>query len=101
VIKNLKFKTEKQPTDLEKQLARLFAKLDDIEAMDSEEYDRVSDQIKKLYPLKETDSKTGVSSDVMVSAVSNLVGIAMILQYEHVHVVTSKALGFIGKSLKR
>lgn len=101
MINKLKFKTEKQPTDLEKQIARLFAKLDEIDEMHSEEYDKVSDQIKKLYPLKETDSKTGVSSDVMVSAVSNLVGIFMILQYEHANVITSKALGFIGKSLKR
>jgi hypothetical protein len=100
MIRNFKFKTA-EPTDLEKQLARLFAKLDDIDEMDSEEYDKVSDQIKKLYPLKETDSKTGMSSDVLVGAASNLVGILMILQYEHAHVVTSKALGFIGKSLKR
>ncbi|QEQ93894.1 hypothetical protein SEA_KARDASHIAN_29 [Streptomyces phage Kardashian] len=100
MISNFKRKPA-EPSDLEKQLARLFAKLNDIDEMDSEEYDRVSDQIKKLYPLKETDSKTGVSSDVLVSAASNLVGIMMIISYEHVHVLNSKALAFIGKSLKR
>jgi hypothetical protein len=87
-----------EPSDLEKEIARLFAKLAALPE-DSDEYDRVSNQVKKLYPLKETDSKKQVSSDVLVGAAANLAGIVMILQYEHVHVITSKALGFIGKKI--
>lgn len=87
-----------EPSSLEKEIERLFARLADLPE-DSEDYDRVSNQVKKLYPLKETDSKKKVSSDVLVGAVANLVGIGMILQYEHVHIVTSKALGFVGKKI--
>jgi len=87
-----------EPTDLEREIARLLKELADLPA-DGEEYDKISNQLKKLYPLKETDSKKKVSGDVLVGAVANLVGIGMILQYEHVHIVTSKALGFIGRKI--
>lgn len=88
----------KDPSDLENEIARLFAELRELPS-DGEEYDRVSNQLKKLYPLKETDSKRKLSPDVLVGAVANLVGIGMIIHYEHVHIITSKALGFIGKKI--
>jgi hypothetical protein len=92
---NLKtFKSE--PTDLEKEIARLFAEMAQLPS-DGEEYDRVSNQIKKLYPLKETDSKKGVSGDVLVGAASNLVGILLIINHEYLHALNSKALNFVGK----
>jgi hypothetical protein len=96
-LKNLKPTAE--PSDLEKEIARLFAVLSTIEDVHGDQYDQVSNQIKKLYPLKEIDSKSGVSSDVLVGAASNLVGILMILHYEHVHVITSKAFNMVGKRL--
>jgi hypothetical protein len=59
----------------------------------------VSDQLAKLYKLKEIDSKTRVSSDVLVGAASNIAGILLILNFEHAHAMTSKALGMIGKKI--
>lgn len=93
----MKFK-KTDPSSLEKEIERLFAELSDL-SPDDEKYDKVSNQLKKLYPLKETDSKKQVSADVLVGAVANLVGIGLILNYEHVHIITSKALGFVGKKI--
>lgn len=95
----LKFK-KTQPTDLEIEIARLFDVLKTINKIDDPMYDKVSDQIAKLYKLKEVDSKSAVSKDAMVGAATNLVGILMILHYEHAHVMTSKAVSFVMKNLK-
>lgn len=91
-----KFK-KTEPTDLETEIARLFVILKDNEP-GTTRYDEVSDQIAKLYKLKEVDSKSAVSKDVMVGAATNLAGILLILSYEQAHVITSKAaLGFVKK----
>lgn len=96
---NLKFK-KTQPTDLENEIARLFEELKKIDKIDDPMYDKVSDQIAKLYKLKEVDSKKLVSPDAMVGAATNLAGILLILNYEHAHVMTSKAVSFVMKNLK-
>lgn len=91
-----------KPTELnslEKEIERLFAKLADLPE-DSEEYDRVSNQVKKLYPLKETDSKKKVSADVLVGAATNLIGIGLVLNYEQLRIITSKAaFSLVGKKI--
>lgn len=93
------FKPTPKPSDLEKEIARLFALLASIEEVNSEQYDKVSDQLAKLYKLKEVDSKSRVSKDALVGAAANLAGIFIITQHEHLHIITSKALGFVGKKL--
>jgi hypothetical protein len=97
-LQNLKFK-KTQPSDLEIEIARLFVILKGC-IPGTARYDEVSDQIAKLYKLKEVDFKSGVSSDVMVGAATNLAGILLILNYEHAHVMTSKALSFVWKAVR-
>lgn len=94
-LKNLR-KTE--PTALDKEIARLFAELANHE-MHSDEYDKVSDQLAKLYKLQEVDSKKRVSKDQMVSAATSILSILVIVNYEHAHVLGSKAVSFVGKKL--
>lgn len=92
----LKFK-KTEPTDLENEIARLFKTLKDC-VPGTARYNEVSDQIAKLYKLKEIDSKSAVSKDAMVGAATNLAGILMVLHYEQLHVITSKAaLGMVKK----
>jgi hypothetical protein len=85
-----------EPSDLEKEIARLFALLSTID-VDDAKYNTVSDQLAKLYKLKEVDSKSSVSKDALVGAAVNLAGIFIITQHEHLHIITSKALAFVGK----
>ncbi|ASU03943.1 hypothetical protein SEA_FRODOSWAGGINS_30 [Streptomyces phage FrodoSwaggins] len=94
--KMLKFKTS-EPNDLQKEIKRLFEKLANTPE-DSDEYNRVSDQLAKLYKLQEVDSKQKVSKDQWVASLASLAGILVIVAYEHGHVIASKAaLSFVKK----
>lgn len=65
---------------------------------DTEEYARMLNQLSTLYKLKELDRpKPQISRDTLVLVAGNLVGILMILNYEKVGVVTSRAIGFVTK----
>jgi hypothetical protein len=65
---------------------------------DEEGFDKASDQLKKLLELRaKIAPQTRVSPDVLATVGANLLGILMVLGYEHAHVVTSKALQFVTK----
>lgn len=98
MLQNWKLK-KAEPSDLETEIARLFKILKEC-VPGTARYDEVSDQIAKLYKLKEIDSKKRVSPDAMVGAATNLAGILLILNYEHAHVMTSKALSFVWKAVR-
>ena len=75
----------------------LFAELDGYTGSE-EEYSAITDQIEKLYKLRnETKPKT-VSADTMAIVAGNLLGILLIVGFEQTHVITSKAIGFVMKS---
>jgi hypothetical protein len=92
----LKSKTES--TSLELEIDALFLSLKD-EPKDTEKYAATADQIVKLYKLKEVDnnSKKTVSADALVNLAGSLLGILAVINYERIHVVTTKALGFVSK----
>jgi hypothetical protein len=83
---------------------QLQAAIDDVlfqmgsHPADSNEYGTMLDRVKLLHKLKEEEKpQQRVSSDTMILAATNLVGIAMILRHEQFNVITSKALGFLPK----
>lgn len=98
LLQNWKLK-KAEPSSLENEIERLLEVLKNMEPTD-EKYPNVADQLVKLYKLKEVDSKKRVSPDAMAAAATNLAGILLILNFEHAHVMTSKALGFVVKSIK-
>ena len=64
---------------------------------ESERYDAMSNQLTKLYTIKNENRSRRVSPDTLANVAANLAGIAIIVGHERVHIVTSKALGFIKK----
>lgn len=94
----LKFK-KTEPTSLEAELERILAEMKKMEVTD-DRYAVYADRLVQLYKLKEVDSESDVSKDAIVGAVTNLAGILLILNYEHAHVMTSKAVSFVMKNLK-
>lgn len=64
----------------------------------SPEFIAMNEQLEKLYRMKASEKPDKVSKDAMLAVGGNLAGILLILNYERVHVVTSKALGFVIKS---
>jgi len=96
---NLKLK-KAEPTELEKELARLHDVLKSMNPYE-DNYVITVDQLAKLQKLTlEVNSKSKVSPDTMASVVANLAGILLILNYEHAHVFTSRAAAFVWKAVR-
>jgi hypothetical protein len=62
---------------------------------DSESYVKASDNLKVLYEGRKNEFR--ISPDTIVLAVTNLIGIILIVKQEEFNIVTSKAIGFIIK----
>lgn len=90
------FAEKKLPTKLETRCEEVLAELADHK-VDSEEYGVVLDRAVKLHKMKEEEKPSPVSKDTLVLAGTNLLGILMIIGYEHHHVITSSAMRMIQK----
>lgn len=64
----------------------------------TEEHQTMLEHLERLYKLKTSHKKSfAVSPDAVLAVAGNLAGIALILNYERLGVVTSKALSFVSK----
>ena len=91
----MKFKRPEDPIKqaLDTELLNLFAHLNDKDEFD-EESEKVLAAVTKLYELRQKDR---ISMDAAVSAITHLAGLLVVLQHERVHVIASKAFGWIKK----
>jgi len=85
-----------EKTNLDRAIDDLYVQMDDLTG-DTQEYAQMADQLVKLHALKMNESSRRVSPDVKATILANLLGILIIVTHERVHVVTTKALGFIKK----
>jgi len=90
-------KREENPTVLDVAIETALEKLNHL-TPGTKEYTVHLDQIGKLMLFKEKTTPKRVSPDTVAIVAGNLAGILMIVSYERVHIVTSKALGFVIKS---
>lgn len=81
-------------TNLEREIDRVLAVMAEIPP-NSNGYKELLEQLEVLYKASANDRNRRVSPDTVALIAANLVGIVLILGYEHGHVVTSKALGFV------
>lgn len=93
-----KTSTPIEPTGTEYAIHNAMLALADLQ-VGSDEYAKALEHVTKLTKLKapEKEPKKPVSPDAVIAAAANIAGILLILQYEHIHVITSKALGFVAK----
>jgi hypothetical protein len=61
----------------------------------SEEYKQIFEHLEKLTVIEAASGRHRVSPDTMAVVTANLLGIAIIVSYEHVHVLGSRALSFL------
>lgn len=61
----------------------------------AEDYVKQVDQIVKLEAIRSAQRPDRIKLDTLVASATNLFGILLIVNHEHVGVVTSKALAFI------
>lgn len=90
-------KKPEEPCKLDEAIDRLHSEMENING-DSEEYSRLVDQLAKLHKIKHENAPDRVSKDAMVAIAGNLAGIALIISHERLHIITTKALGFVTKS---
>lgn len=76
------------------EIMRIVRKMRELET-DTEEYAKLLERLNKLHKIRQESKPDRISMDTLAAAFVNLAGILMILQYEHMHPITSKALSFI------
>ena len=81
---------------LDEAIACALSELVGHEAHD-DDYAKIVKQISKLNAIKEKDKTDRLSKDTIALVLGNIVGILLITNHEQLHVVTSKALPFVGK----
>lgn len=94
--KDAMFAKKNEPSKLDQAIDAVFADMSGFTS-DSDEFNAMTNQLDRLYKLKEIDSSPRVSPDTMLLVTSNLVGILIIVGHERAHIIATKALMFISK----
>lgn len=81
-------------TYVDKEIARIVIVLEDKD-LDSKEYADTLELLQKLHKIRQDERPDRVSSDAKFQSAASLLGIVLILQYEHLHPIATKALSFI------
>lgn len=81
-------------TQLEAETDRVLSYLANRQ-IDSEEYAKALEYVVKLQKMKEDEKPTRLSPDNMLLAATNILGILLIIRYEHVNVITSRAMNLV------
>ena len=93
------FKKEKEPNYLDEEIKRVIEVMSECDP-GSDKYVQMSENLKRLTEAKanyETEDKAKLNPNTILTAASNLLGIGLILNYEKLNIITSKALSFIIK----
>jgi hypothetical protein len=67
------------------------------EPYDPKETPAIVDQVTKLAKLRDDKHPKRPSPDTLILVTGNIIGIILILQYERVNVITSRAMSFVLK----
>lgn len=85
-----------KPKRLDEQIDRILLEMEN-EPSTTENYKKLSENLDRLYKMKEYENKRKVSPDTIVVVLCNLVGIVLILNYEKTDTILSKAMGMLPK----
>lgn len=87
---------KRKPTKLDGEIDRVLDWMKS-EKPDSDEYTNMANNFKKLYEIKSINKNDRIKPDTIATVGCNLIGIWLILHYEEIDIITSKALGFVLK----
>jgi hypothetical protein len=80
----------------DEEVARVLVQMETM-SVDSEAYANAVKNLEVLCQARSQKTNSWLSADLVVPAVVNLLGILLVLNYEQMHIVTSKAFGFIAR----
>lgn len=81
---------------MEKELERLVSHLETLK-IGCDEYISTLECIKKLSEAREKKNDHAISSEAILAATVNIVGILLIMNFERTGILTTKAIGFLSK----
>lgn len=90
----MKLTKKDRRSKLEKEIDLILDEMRGIEATTSEYLIRL-DNLERLHKMLNEIKNRKVKPDTIAIVMTNLIGIGMILGYERVNIITSKALGFV------
>lgn len=88
--------TKKDESKLEQEIDSILERMKDME-LQSDDYEVAVERLSALYRIQRDIPKWNVSPDTVAMVAGNLFGILLILKYEDMNIITSKALGFVLK----
>jgi len=90
------FTNRDKRTNLEKEIDRVIDEMSKLKP-ESKEYSTMSENLVKLNTLKDTEKSCKVKPDTKWLVGGNLIGLGLILGYEKINIITSKAMGYLIK----
>ncbi len=90
----MKLTKKDRRSKLEKEIDLILDEMRGIEATTSEYLIRLNN-LERLHKMNNEIKNRKVKPDTIAIVMTNLIGIGMILGYERVNIITSKALGFV------
>lgn len=91
------FAKKDKRSKLEKEIDEVVLMMSTL-APEAEEYQKMAEVLDKLMKANSyKTSKPGIDPNTVLLIVGNILGILLVLNYEQLHCVTSKALGMIQK----
>lgn len=90
----MKLTKKDRRSKLEKEIDLILDEMRGIEATTSEYLIRLNN-LERLHKMNNEIKNRKIKPDTIAIVMTNLIGIGMILGYERVNIITSKALGFV------
>jgi len=90
------FNQPKPKSRTQREIDRLALALGDHQPT-SDEYGKILDRLKELHKIENDNTPDPVSANTKATIGANLVGILMIINAEHLGVISTKALGLLTK----
>lgn len=86
-------KPEKKP-DLQSTIDELFEELK-VTSAETEQYEKITDELVKIYNLKAIDAKRKIDINVLIPALLTFAGVVWITRYERENVLATKGLSWL------
>lgn len=89
-------KDSPEVANLKKAINTLMLEMENFSG-DDEEYNKMANQLQKLFGLLAQNEPKGPSADTLLIVSGNLLTALLVVSYESKNVVTTKVLGFLQK----
>lgn len=90
------FTPDRDQSKLSDSISELHTQLQSMDPK-TEEYSTVLDSLLKMHKTQADTRRKSVSPDTLINASASILGIILILHYERLGIVTTKAIGFVPK----